>query len=289
MHITMRMKHAVQIDDPMIVPKSHRNPKDEGTFINSIVPVTFELPAAVTPDHQPWSRTVWVSHMRYPDIQLAAGVNRPQWVEVPGLGRVGVIFSRVARPLPFSIMMENFEMQPYPNSNIPRDFVSTLTLTHLTPDSTTAGQPITAETRLNNPYLADGAVLSEVMAANPNINPVAKFLYYLRYSTLKLSQSGWDPGDRSNPQIMAKGPDGHFLNQQRYSILTIGNNVAIHMIFVGAILIVMGVPWAFYIKPWLVRRESARLRAQYAGKKKPAPTGTTTPDQSPDSPQPVGK
>jgi hypothetical protein len=26
----------------------------------------------------------------------------------------------------------------------------------------------------------------------------------------------------------------------------------------------MGIPWAFYIKPWLVRREKARIQAQVA-------------------------
>jgi hypothetical protein len=36
--------------------------------------------------------------------------------------------------------------------------------------------------------------------------------------------------------------------------------VGIWIIWTGAIMIGMGIPWAFYVKPWLVRRQSEKLR-----------------------------
>jgi hypothetical protein len=49
----------------------------------------------------------------------------------------------------------------------------------------------------------------------------------------------------------------------RYTILGVGNNPGYAIIFAGGVLIAAGIPWAFYVKPWLVRRRSARLRAEH--------------------------
>ncbi|MEO1510524.1 MAG: hypothetical protein AAFU70_00470, partial [Planctomycetota bacterium] len=45
----------------------------------------------------------------------------------------------------------------------------------------------------------------------------------------------------------------------RFTILQVGNNPGIHLIAIGGVLIGLGTPWAFYVKPWLVRRERERL------------------------------
>ena len=44
-----------------------------------------------------------------------------------------------------------------------------------------------------------------------------------------------------------------------FTILGVGNNPGIHVIAFGSILMGVGIPWAFYVKPWLVRREKERL------------------------------
>jgi hypothetical protein len=36
--------------------------------------------------------------------------------------------------------------------------------------------------------------------------------------------------------------------------------VGIHIIFTGACLIVLGIPWAFYIKPVLVRHQKHQIQ-----------------------------
>jgi hypothetical protein len=44
-----------------------------------------------------------------------------------------------------------------------------------------------------------------------------------------------------------------------FTILGVGNNPGIHVIAFGSILISLGIPWAFYFKPYLVRKEKQRL------------------------------
>jgi hypothetical protein len=47
----------------------------------------------------------------------------------------------------------------------------------------------------------------------------------------------------------------------RFTILGVGNQPGIHIIAAGGILMAVGTPWAFYVKPWLVRRRRDRLKA----------------------------
>ena len=77
---------------------------------------------------------------------------------------------------------------------------------------------------------------------------------------VKISQTGWDPAMENDPAAEARDEQGRFLNQQRFTILGIGNNVGIRIIAIGGIMVFAGTPWAFYIKPWLLRRRQVRLR-----------------------------
>ena len=47
-----------------------------------------------------------------------------------------------------------------------------------------------------------------------------------------------------------------------FTILGVGNSPGIHVIAFGGILMGLGIPWAFYIKPWLVQREKRRIMEQ---------------------------
>jgi len=144
----------------------------------------------------------------------------------------------------------DFKMTPYPGSQIPRDYQSQLTIRHL--DKATGrfiGDPTTGITRLNNPLL---------------------------YGGLKLSQTGWDPGSQEDPNRMRRDGTGRYTNQQRVSILGVGNNRGIHIIFVGCVFMVMGIPWAFYIKPLLVHRRKLQIQREVAaGTYQPKKAGET--------------
>jgi hypothetical protein len=218
------MPNARQSFIPVPVPHNKRVSKEEGTYINALVPVDLQMSLT---DGSTWERRVWLSHMRYPDPGIANDQNRPVRVNIPTIGPVDLCFSRQRIELPFTLKLNDFAMVPYPGSDMPRDFYSNITLTP------TTGQPITGMTRLNHPLV---------------------------HSRIKISQTGWDPGDPQNPENNEKDQQGNFKHQQRYVILGIGNNVGIHIIFTGACLIVLGIPWAFYIKPVLVRHQKHQIQ-----------------------------
>ena len=220
------LPNARQTFIPVPVLKSKRISKEEGTYLNALLPVDLAMDL---PDGETWQRRIWLSHMRYPEPGIANDENRPITVDIPTIGKVDLCFSRQQRPLPFSMTLGDFAMIPYPGSHMPRDFYSEITLHY--PDNTT----YTDVARLNNPMMS---------------------------GRIKISQTGWDPGDSSNPQNDVHDENGRYLFQQRYVILGIGNNVGIHIIFIGACLIVLGIPWAFYIKPALLRRTKRKIQQQ---------------------------
>ncbi len=224
-----RLPHARRTLKAVITPKSKRKPNEEGTYLHGLIPIDLEidLPGQTTP----WRQRVWLAHMRYPNPEYAEGFNRPVTVHVPTLGKVEISFSRQRITLPFSLTLNEFDMIPYPGSTIPRDFYSDLTITQ--PDGSTS----TGQAHLNNPLVHQG---------------------------MKLSQTGWDPGNPKDPRNKARNDQGKFTNQQRYSILGVGNNVGIHIIFMGSCLIVVGIPWAFYVKPMLIQRKKRLIQQQIA-------------------------
>lgn len=242
-HITQRMTHAMQSLEPTVTPKANRQPKDEGTYIHALVPVDLELdiPASATTEGKrietltTWKKRVWLPHMRYPSYP--DGVHNPVTVSVPTIGNVTLIFSRKSMPLPFALRLDDFEMQPYPGSQIPRDFVATLTITDLKAGRATPGETTVGYARLNNPFV---------------------------YHGFKISQTGWDPGERSDPKLTATNELGKFTNQQRFSIMSVGNNVGIRFIALGAVLFALGIPLAFYGKPLILQYEKRRIQKQLA-------------------------
>lgn len=240
-YVTQRLHSATQVLQPAITPKEQRLPKDEGTYLHALLPVDLEVASAAGASGPVWRERVWLSHMRYP--RYPDETSRPVRVDLPTepggggdrLRTVYLAFSRLERELPFAIALEGFQMQPYPGTDIPRDYVASLSILDLDHTSRPTGSFHQGQARLNNPWV---------------------------YRGIKLSQIGWDPGDRSDPNHQARDDAGRYLHQQRYTILGVGNNVGIRAIFIGACLVVVGIPWAFYVKPLLLRRQSRKLRAQ---------------------------
>jgi hypothetical protein len=232
LHVTERIALAAQELEPIATPKHQRNPKDEGTYIHALLPVDLEMPVAG--QAEPWRQRVWLTHMRYPTFP--DGPMRPQVANVPGLGPVEIAFSRKRQLLPFALTLDAFEMQAYEGTDIPRDYLATLSIQDIHGPSG-AGQPSIGVARLNNPLV---------------------------YHGIKLSQVGWDPGNKQDPNLKARDDQGRYLNQQRFTILGVGNNVGIRVIFLGGCLISLGIPWAFYIKPLLLRRQKRKIQEQLA-------------------------
>ncbi len=47
-----------------------------------------------------------------------------------------------------------------------------------------------------------------------------------------------------------------------------GNNPGIYVIATGAVMMGVGIPWAFYVKPLLVRREKRKIQERLVREKK---------------------
>ncbi len=256
-HITQRLTHATRVRQPIPTPQPNRRPNDEGTYLHTLLPVDFEIVSPDSPNsgRPTWHRRVWLPHMRYPmypdedhaPVKLSLPPALPGTRPEVAAGSIQAAFSRLERPLPFVLSLEAFEMQPYPGSQIPRDYVADLAIADIDRSSESVGPTSYGQARLNNPLV---------------------------YQGIKLSQTGWDPGDRNAPNHAERDAHGRFLNQQRYTILGVGNNMGIRVIFVGACLVVAGIPWAFYIKPLLVRVQKRKLQAQLANPTQPAPSST---------------
>ncbi|MEX0887158.1 MAG: hypothetical protein WD009_12045, partial [Phycisphaeraceae bacterium] len=234
---------AGHIPEPLPVPAARRDPSDEGTYVNALVPILIEVDGLDEADAagSTWRRLVWLRHMRYP--HYPDEVTRPIHVDVPGIGRMRLAFSRQRHALPFALALDDFEMQPYPGSDIPRDFLAQLSIADVDADGLMHDHPEQYVVHMNNPvnYRAGGAPLG--------------------MGKVKVSQVAWDPPSPDDPQAERRNEQGRLVNQQRFTVIGIGNNVGIRIIFVGACMVALGIPWAFYIKPLIVRRRRARLIA----------------------------
>jgi len=79
----------------------------------------------------------------------------------------------------------------------------------------------------------------------------------------KFAQAGWDNSNwmqtlEASKRGEAKEPFA------RFTILGVGNNPGIAIIAGGAVLMALGIPWAFYLKPWLLRRKKKKVQEALA-------------------------
>ncbi len=257
-HIVERLSNVRQVRVGVPTPDSQRKSSDEGTFLHALLPVDLSMPQA---DGTTWSTRLWLAHMRYPDIPELG--NEPAVVTLPDGMPLAVAFSRVKRSLPFAMQLEAFEMQPYPGTEIPRDYVSRLGLYMLDAHGRPTGESLRGDTRLNHPLIADAFTLDRAVDLAEG-RFLGGLIQYMRLGRLKLSQTGWDPGDARDPMRHAVDAHGRFLNQQRFSIIGVGNNASIRVVFIGSVLVVAGIPWAFWVKPALLQRAKRRLQTEFA-------------------------
>ncbi|MFP4143794.1 MAG: hypothetical protein ACLFV3_01505 [Phycisphaeraceae bacterium] len=238
---------AKQVMEPRPVPEAERDSRAEGQYGESLLPVDVELDRPADAGG-PWRERVWLHFMRYPMPSMASGNHRPRTVELPDGRTLRLTFSRERHALPFAMGLEDFEMQSYEGSDIPRDFVATLLIGDLSESGVMRQMPDRHVISMNHPLMYE--------AANAPLG----------LQRVKISQVEWDPPRRDDPQAEAKNADGRFINQQRYTVVGIGNNVGISIIWAGGGLALAGIPWAFYLKPLLVRRRKRTSQEPPAGR-----------------------
>ncbi|MEM6854576.1 MAG: hypothetical protein AAF593_09225 [Planctomycetota bacterium] len=252
MHVVERFERAVRAQQPTVTPRELRDPKIEGTYEKALVPVVVEYD--LRDDNfkltgETFTQTVTLRQMPY--LEQQGDETRPQIVNVPGYGNVEIAFGRRRMSLPFAVAMTDFAMTPYPGSDIPQDFQSELLIYPVDESGQPDGTPDRASPRMNHPVVHRTADVP------------------LPLRKIKLSQAGWDPGDptTSAEDKLLRDEQGRFVNQQRFTILGVGNNVGIRVIAFGGFLMAIGIPYAFYVKPWMMKRRAKNLAAEILDKK----------------------
>jgi hypothetical protein len=208
-----------------------------------------------------FSRVVWLPFAKY----MGLDATRQRRIELPDGRAIEIAFARLAHELPgFVVQLMDFEMISYEHTNQPRDYQSTL---RVVPTHGSAGpsafEPYTHVAKLNAPLQAPFMWRDD---RSWLFNAWGTFVSRLDPNQFKFSQAGWDAEgwNQTLQMVDAKQIPRPFV---RFTILGVGNNPGIHIIALGGILMSVGIPWAFYLKPWLVRRKKRRLQLQVAGER----------------------
>ncbi len=251
-----RWEHARRFERPVPTPELEREGRFIGTHDNAFLAVEVSADRPATdPTPGRWSTVVWLPFTRY----LGAQQENTREVSIPG-GRertIKLAFGRRQHPLAnFSLGLEEFEMIPYEHGGPPRDFRSVVKVMPFDPDL----EPFSAEVSLNSPLRAP---FIENTDAPAPVDFVRSMLIGLRPDQLKLSQAGWDATTWRETEAQM-GQVGSPVEQPyvMFTILGVGNNPGISIIALGGVLIGLGTPWAFYVKPTLLKRRKERLAAE---------------------------
>jgi len=246
-----RWEDARQIEIPAVVAEDQRDGNSVGTFDKAMIAVE------VSQQNTDWSDVVWLPFCKFTDVtSLRAAAQRA--VDLPDGRRISLVFGRVQHRLPgFQLRMLDFKMLSYDHRGSPRDY-QTLVRVESTDGAFESYDHVT---RLNAPLKAPFLWSS---ARGLAANVVGEILSHLSPRQYKFSQAGWDRAGWEQSQELV---DQGMLARPRanFTILGVGNNPGIHIIALGGVLMGVGTPWAFYIKPWLVRRQRDKLKAQHAG------------------------
>ncbi len=298
LRIGERWEDSERIERPIAVDPKERDRQFNGTHDKAMIAVEVSVardalirtggPAGASAatagqEDAVWSRVIWVPFSRY--LGIDNSMERLLWL--PDGRHLRLSFGREQHPLPgFEIALLDFQMIAYDHRGSPRDYQSVVRV-----------KPTEREfegfdhvTRLNAPLTAPWIWRDDRSWIS---NVAGRLASGLDPTQFKFSQAGWDADGWEQSQTQA---DAGLVPRPfvRYTVLGVGNNPGIHVVALGGILMGLGIPWAFYIKPWLVQREKKRIQAQLkAGTyKKPvragAPNAGSTPREAGPAPAPSG-
>jgi hypothetical protein len=279
--VTHKWAHTEEYLRPVPVPEVDRDNELVGSHQRAAVAVEVSIDRTTPSGAQDtWSKTIWVPFAQY----LLGDASSPidQIVELPdGRPPVRIGFGRRQHALPgFQLRLIDFEMIAYDHRGAPRDYQSIVRVE--SGPSAWTGQteqiePYTHAVTLNAPLTAPFHWNSS--EASWPVRMFNRLLSGLDPNQYKLSQAGWDAQgwERTQGQADAGLIPAPFA---QFTILGVGNNPGIHVIAFGGILMGVGIPWAFYVKPWLLKREKAMLAAMAMNQPKPDKRSTPSTDRS---------
>lgn len=249
-----RWEHAVSVEVPRVIPEYERDRQAVGTHDRAALAVEVTLDG---PEHAGWRRVVWMPFTQY----MAISSETQREVALPDGRRISLVFGRMRHRLPgLALQLVDFEMIPYPHSSVPRDYrsdVLVLSSWHGRFEQSVRSTSLNAPLLIRVPFQPREDVPAFV-------NAVGWMLSHIAPTQYKFSQAGWDAeGWRETKELADQGllprPSA------RFTILGVGNNPGIYVIAAGAVMMSVGIPWAFYIKPLILRRRKRLLQERYAG------------------------
>jgi len=274
--IGKRLDSVRRVQVPRLVPETEQQSDNVGNHRRAALAVEVSLRDEA--GARTWARTVWLDHRQYAEISQDNGTP----VTLPDGREVRLMFARLWRPLPsMALRLRDFEMIPYPHSTQARDFRSDVEVIRgpgvrevlasgrfVGPDravdeAVKAGTVDVGvrSTSLNDPLLQSPHYWSDQQALVANV--YWSVMDTLGPSRFKFSQNGWDAQGWARTREQAeKGELPRPFAQ--FTILGVGNNPGIHIVALGGILMVLGIPWAFYVKPWLLRRRKFAIQRELA-------------------------
>lgn len=251
MTLAERWDDAVEIQAPVPVDPAQRDNKDLGTHRFAAIAVEAQLGE--------WKQRLWLPFAQY----VLKEMNQARVLTLPDGRQVVLAFGRMMRDLPgLELQLKDFVMIPHPFGGPTRDFRSELLVHQVTEDGVRTTEQSTS---LNDPLL-----VRVPFRPRPNVPAVANWIYraisVIAPTQYKFSQAGWDAQgwEQTEAEVAAglrKRPSA------RWTILGVGNNPGIYVIATGAVMMGVGIPWAFYIKPLLVRREKRKIQEKLAREK----------------------
>ena len=248
--------HAETIEHPIPVPEDDREKRFIGTHQKAMLALEISVAGLGAADQRGEPSThrevVWLPFTQY----MGLGEETQRTVELPDGRTLRLAFGRLQRPFPnFRLRLLDFEMIAYDHRGAPRDYQSRIGVEPAAFGSEGGFEPYQRIAKLNAPLRAPHAWSDD----RPWVANAGMWLFRgLNPNSFKISQAGWDQEGWKETQALADQgllPEPH----ARFTIMQVGNNPGIHVIALGGVLMGLGIPWAFYVKPWLVRREKRRL------------------------------
>jgi hypothetical protein len=249
--LTERWEDAYELETPLPVDPAQRDNKDLGTHRFAAAAVEVKLGE--------WRRVVWLPFAQYVFKEL----NQARQVELPDGRQLMLAFGRMMRTLPgMELQLKNFEMIPHPFGGPTQDFRSELVVHQQTNDG--------VRTEVRSTSLNDPLLVRVPFRARDDVpgaaNALMRVVSVVAPTQYKFSQAGWDAqGWTQTEQEVKAGMRARPVS--RWTILGVGNNPGIYVIATGAVMMGVGIPWAFYIKPLLVRREKKKIQERLAREK----------------------
>ncbi len=264
--IVDRWEYSRPVERPAPIPEVRADPRHIGTHEDALIAVEVSSrgDVAVASTATPWSQIVWLPFRKY----VEEGERDTRTIDLPGGRRTTLSFGRLRHALPgMWLRLREFEMITYDHRGSPRDYRSRIVVESPTGAFETFEHDASLNYPLTAPFMASdrrGMLGNFLGSLGAGLSP----------RQFKFSQAGWDMnGWRQTQQMVDAGQlKKPFVN---FTIMQVGNNPGIHIIALGAVLMGVGIPWAFYVKPWLVRSEKARIQREVAAGTyiKPGQTG----------------